>query len=124
MFQKFMTDMQSMMKPYQEKLNGKQFQPITNLMIIQAKALEKLGTEQTRFYTECVEAVSKQVESTGKTTDTAQLQEAQFNFAQDLQNRVGRLFKTNMDIMTEARESATAEVETLKTQAKAATAAK
>lgn len=118
MFEKFMTDMQSMMKPYQEKLNGKQFQPISNLMVIQAKALEKLGSEQTRFYTECVEAVSKQLE-TGKTTDAAQLKEAQFNFAQDMQNRVGRLFKTNMDIMTEARESVTAEVETLKTQAKA-----
>lgn len=120
MFQKFMTDMQTMMKPYQENLNGKQFQPISNLMVIQAKALEKLGSEQTRFYTECVEAVSKQVENSSKTTDKAKLQEAQFNLAQDLQNRVGRLFKTNMDIMTEARESATAEVDTLKTQAKAA----
>lgn len=120
MFQKFMTDMQTMMKPYQESLNGKQFQPISNLMVIQAKALEKLGSEQTRFYTECIEAVSKQVENTSKTTDATKLQEAQFNFAQDLQNRVGRLFKTNMDIMTEARESATAEVEVLKTQAKAA----
>lgn len=119
MFQKFMTDMQSMMKPYQESLNGKQFQPISNLMVIQAKTLEKLGSEQTRFYTECIEAVTKQAESTGTTTDKAKLQEAQFNFAQDMQNRIGRLFKTNMDIITEARESATSEVEALKTQAKA-----
>lgn len=118
MFKKFMSDMQTMMKPYQENLNGMQFQPITNLMVIQAKALEKLGSEQTRFYTECVEAVSKQLESTTKTSDTAMLKEAQFNFAQDMQNRVGRLFKTNMDIMTEARESATSEVEALKAQVK------
>lgn len=119
MFEKFVSDMQALVKPYQEKLNGQQFQPISNLMVIQAKALEKLGSEQTRFYTECVEAFSKQIEANSKTTDAAKLQEAQFNLAQDLQNRVGRLFKTNMDIMTEARESATAEVETLKTQAKA-----
>ena len=119
MFEKMMKDMQAMMKPYQEGMNAKQFQPITNLMILQAKTLEKLGSEQTRFYTECVEAVSKQLESGTKTTDEAKLKEAQLNFAQDMQNRVGRLFKTNMDIITEARESATSEVDTLKTQAKA-----
>ena len=117
MFQKMMTDMQAMMKPYQESLNGKQFQPISNLMLIQAKTLEKLGSEQARFYTECVEAVSKQVENS-TTTDKAKLQEAQINFAQDMQNRVSRLFKTNMDIMNEARESTTSEVENLKTQVK------
>ncbi|NLW04031.1 MAG: hypothetical protein GX029_02215 [Pseudomonadaceae bacterium] len=119
MFEKMMTDMQAMMKPYQENLGGKQFQPISNLMILQAKTLEKLGSEQTRFYTECVEAITKQVENITKTTDKSKLQEAQVNFAQDMQSRVSRLFKTNMDIITEARENATSEVEALKTQAKA-----
>lgn len=118
MLEKFVSDMQSLLKPYQESLSGKQFQPVSNLMVIQAKALEKLGSEQARFYTECVESFSKQLESNSKTTDASKLQEAQFNMAQDLQNRVGRLFKTNMDILTEARESATAELEALKTQAK------
>lgn len=121
MFEKMMTDMQAMMKPYQDSMNGmngKQFQPITNLMLIQAKTLEKLGSEQTRFYTECVEAVSKQLEGGTKVTDAAKMKEAQLNFAQDMQSRVSRLFKTNMDIITEARESATSEVDALKTQAK------
>lgn len=118
MFDKFVQDMQNLVKPYQDSLtNVKQFQPISNLMVIQAKALEKLGAEQTRFYTESIEALSKQAEANSKNTDPAKLQEAQFNFAQDMQNRVGRLFKTNMDIVAEARKEATAEVESLKTQA-------
>lgn len=117
MFDKMISDMQSMMKPYQEGFSSTQFKPVTNLMLIQAKALEKLGTEQTRFYTECVEAVSKQFEAASSKKDPASLQEAQFNFAQDMQDRVSRLFKTNMDILTEARESATSEVEAIKTQA-------
>lgn len=117
MFEKFFQDMQNLMKPYQENLaNARQLEPISNLMVIQAKALEKLGTEQSRFYTECVEAIAKQAEATSKNTDASKLQEAQFNFAQDLQNRVGRLFKTNMDIIAEARKDATAEVEALKSK--------
>jgi len=116
MFDKMMSDMQSMMKPYQENFNGKQFKPVTNLMMIQAQALEKLGAEQARFYTECVEAISKQVEGLGGKSDPAGLQEAQFNFAQDMQDRVGRLFKTNMDILTQARDNATSELETIKGQ--------
>lgn len=116
MFDKMMSDMQSMMKPYQEGFNGKQLKPVTNLMMIQAKAFEKLGTEQARFYTECVEAISKQVEGLGGKSDPAGLQEAQFNFAQDMQDRVGRLFKTNMDILSQARDSATSELETIKGQ--------
>ncbi|SFB99249.1 Phasin protein [Marinospirillum celere] len=115
MFDKMMSDMQAMMKPYQENFSGKQLKPVTNLMKIQAKAFEKLGTEQTRFYSECVEAISKQVEGLGS-KDPAGLQEAQFNFAQDMQDRVGRLFKTNMDILSEARDGATTELESLKTQ--------
>ena len=117
MFEKMMTDMQSMMKPYQESLGTKQFQPISNLMVLQAKTLEKLGGEQARFYTECVEAMTKQVEM-AKITDKTKLQEVQSNFVQDMQSRVSRLFKTNMDIITEARENATSEIETLKNQVK------
>lgn len=117
MFDKMISDMQSMMKPYQEGFGSAQLKPVTNLMMIQAKALEKLGSEQGRFYTECVEAVTKQFEAAGSKKDPASLQEAQFNFAQDMQDRVSRLFKTNMDILTEARESATSEVEAIKTQA-------
>ncbi len=116
MFDKMMSDMQSMMKPYQEGFSGKQFKPVTNLMMIQAKVLEKLGAEQARFYTECVEAISKQVDGLNGKPDPAGLQEAQFNFAQDMQDRVGRLFKTNMDILSEARDSATTELEGMKTQ--------
>lgn len=116
MFDKMMSDMQSMMKPYQENFNGKQFKPVTNLMKIQAQAMEKLGAEQARFYTECVEAISKQVEGLGGKADPAGLQEAQFNFAQDMQDRVGRLFKTNMDILSQARDNATSELETIKGQ--------
>lgn len=118
MFDKMFSDMQSMMKPYQESFNGKQFKPVANLMLIQAKTLEKMGSEQTRFYTECVEAVSKQFEAMGK-NDPAALQEAQFNFAQDMQDRVSRLFKTSMDILAEARESANGEIESIKAQATA-----
>lgn len=125
MFEKFVQDMQNLVKPYQESLtNVKQFQPISNLMVIQAKALEKLGAEQTRFYTESIEALSKQAEANSKNTDAAKLQEAQFNFAQDMQNRVGRLFKTNMDIVAEARKEATAEVESLKAAVKPGAKAK
>lgn len=116
MFDKMMSDMQSMMKPYQESFSTKQFKPVTNLMMIQAKALEKLGTEQAKFYTECVEAISKQVEGLSTKSDPAGLQESQFNFAQDMQDRVGRLFKTNMDILTQAKESATSEIESIKGQ--------
>lgn len=126
MFEKFFQDMQNLVKPYQDSLaNAKQFEPISNLMVIQAKALEKLGAEQTRFYTESIEALTKQAEANSKNpTDAAKLQEAQFNFAQDMQNRVGRLFKTNMDIVAEARKEATAEVETLKAAVKPAAKAK
>ncbi|WP_416885898.1 phasin family protein [Marinospirillum sp.] len=117
MFDKMFSDMQSMMKPYQETWNGQQFKPVANLMMIQAKAMEKLGSEQARFYTECVETFSKQLDGPAKGKDAAGLQEAQFNLAQDLQDRVGRLFKNNMDILTEAREKASAELEVIKSQA-------
>ncbi|WP_114417447.1 phasin family protein [Marinospirillum perlucidum] len=122
MFDKMMSDMQAMMKPYQESFDGKQFKPVTNLMKIQAQALEKLGAEQTRFYSECVDALSKQIEGMGAKSDPAGLQESQFNFAQDMQDRVGRLFKTNMDILSKARDEATSELESIKTKAQEKTA--
>lgn len=116
MFDKMMSDMQSMMKPYQEGFSGKQMKPVTNLMMVQAKAMEKLGAEQARFYTECIEAVSKQMEGLSGKSDPAGLQEAQFNFAQDMQDRFGRLLKTNMDILSEARTKATTELDSMKSQ--------
>ncbi len=120
MFEKMLSDMQSMMKPYQEGVSLQAFKPVTNLMMIQAKAAEQLGAEQARFYTECVSLLSKQLDTVGAKADPASLQEAQFNLVQDMQDRVGRLFKTNMDILSGAKDQAQVELESMKSQAQEA----
>ncbi|SEI47573.1 Phasin protein [Allopseudospirillum japonicum] len=127
MFDKMFTDLQSSMKtfqPFQDLLNtnNKPLQPVAELMVLQARTIEKLITQQAHFYTECTEAMAQQVKTVAEMKDISSLQEAQYTFVQEMQERVGNLLKQNLDIMNEAKESATSELEAAKTRAQASKA--
>ena len=96
--------------------------PITELFSVNAKALEKLAGQQSAFIAECMSDSMKQAQEIASKKDFGALFECQKTYAESMQQKWVDNAKQTLELMNEARESATAVIESL--FAKSADAAK
>lgn len=86
--------------------------PISGLMTINAKAIEKLASQQSSFLTGCVSDGMKQAQELSSVRDIGTFMESQKNYAEGFQQRIIENAKQTLELMNEVRESATSLVET------------
>jgi phasin family protein len=87
--------------------------PITELFSVNAKAIEKLTSQQSAFIAECMSDSMKQAQELASKKDLSALFESQKNYAEQMQQKWVDNAKQTLELMNEARESATAVLESL-----------
>lgn len=85
--------------------------PITELFSVNAKALEKLTSQQSAFIAEVMSDSMKQAQELASKKDLAALFECQKSYAEQVQQKWVDNAKQTLELMNEARESATAVIE-------------
>jgi phasin family protein len=93
--------------------------PITELFSVNAKAFEKLTSQQSAFIAEVLSDSFKQAQELAAKKDLTAIFESQKNYAESLQQKWVDNAKQTLELVNEARESATAVIESIFTKPEA-----
>jgi len=97
--------------------------PITELFSLNAKAFEKLTSQQSAFIAEVLSDSFKQAQELASKKDIGAIFESQKSYAEEVQQKWVDNAKQTLELVNEARESATAVIESLFAKAETTTKA-
>ena len=87
------------------------FKPVSDIMSINAKAIEKLASQQGSFVTSVLSDGMKQAKELTSIRDVTGFVEAQKTYAEGMQQKVVENARQTLELMSDTRASATSIVE-------------